>query len=160
MQRPAPFATEFTGIRAMSSDRTSQTHRNRTRARALVRSCTLACAALLLAPGCETINTVTSSGEGDSYAYVMGEMSATETAQLATAMEAARTVLESSGYRVTGFTRDEVRGKIDSATAAGRTARIDFEQVGLDKVRMAIRVGTIGDRAESKRILDAIRLRL
>lgn len=146
----------------MSSDRTSETRRNRTRARAhaAARLRTIACAALLLACGCETINTVASSGEGDSYAYVMGEMSATEVAQLATAMEAARTVLESGGYRVTGFTRDEVRGKIDSATAGGRTARIDFEQVSLDKVRMEIRVGTIGDRAESRRILDAIRLRL
>ncbi len=107
--------------------------------------------------GCETFDT---SGSGDSYSYVMGEMSATESGRLPAAMEAARTVLESSGYRVGTFTRDEVNGKIDAETAQGRTARIEAEQVGLERVRIRVRVGAIGDRAESRRILDAIRLRL
>ncbi|MCW5768772.1 MAG: DUF3568 family protein [Phycisphaeraceae bacterium] len=119
-----------------------------------------AAAALLSAAGCETIDTVSSSGAGDSYSYVMGDMSATEIGQLATAMEAARTVLESSNYRVTSFMRDEVKGTLVAETSQGRAAQMEFEQMGLDRVRMKVRVGVIGDRDESRRILDAIRLRL
>lgn len=119
-----------------------------------------AAGALLSGVGCETIDTVSSSGAGDSYSYVMGDMSATETGQLTTAMEAARTVLESSSYRVTSFMRDEVKGTIVAETSQGRSAQMEFEQMGLDRVRMKVRIGVIGDRAESRRILDAIRLRL
>lgn len=107
--------------------------------------------------GCETLDT---SGSGDSYSYVMGDMSATEEGTLPTAMEAARTVLESSGYRVSIFTRDDVRGSIVAEKAQGREAQMEFEQMGLERVRMKIRVGVVGDRDESRRILDAIRLRL
>lgn len=110
--------------------------------------------------GCETIDTVSSSGAGDSYSYIMGDMSATETGQFATAMEAARTVLESSNYRVTSFVREDVRGTFVAETPQGRSAQMEFEQTGLDRVRMKVRIGVIGDRDESRRILDAIRLRL
>jgi hypothetical protein len=110
--------------------------------------------------GCETIDTVSSSGAGDSYSYVMGDMSATEVGQFTTAMEAARTVLESSSYRVTSFVRDEIRGTIVAETSQGRSAQMEFEQMGLDRVRMKVRIGIVGDRDESRRILDAIRLRL
>jgi hypothetical protein len=107
--------------------------------------------------GCETLDT---SGSGDSYSYVMGDMSATEDGTLPTAMEAARTVLESSGYRVSIFTRDDVRGSIVAEKPQGREAQMEFEQMGLERVRMKVRVGVVGDRDESRRILDAIRLRL
>lgn len=107
--------------------------------------------------GCETLDT---SGSGDSYSYVMGDMSATEEGTLPSAMEAARTVLESSNYRVSIFTRDNVRGSIVAEKAQGREAQMEFEQMGLERVRMKIRVGVVGDRDESRRILDAIRIRL
>ena len=107
--------------------------------------------------GCETLDT---SGSGDSYSNVMGDVSTVEDGRLPAAMEAARTVLESSGYRVGSFTRDDVRGAIVAANQQGREAQMEFEQVGLERVRMKIRVGIIGDGEESRRILDAIRLRL
>lgn len=139
------------------SDATPRPH---ARPRPLI-SALAACALLSTAlPGCETIDTVSSSGAGDSYSYVMGDMSATEVGQLTTAMEAARTVLESSNYRVTSFVRDEIRGTIVAETSQGRSAQMEFEQMGLDRVRMKVRIGVIGDRDESRRILDAIRLRL
>lgn len=130
------------------------------RPRAFIRA--LAAGALLstASMSCETMDTVSSSGAGDSYSYVMGDMSATEVGQFTTAMEAARTVLESSSYRVTSFVRDEIRGTIVAETSQGRSAQMEFEQMGLDRVRMKVRIGIVGDRDESRRILDAIRLRL
>lgn len=106
---------------------------------------------------CESLDT---TGSGDSYSYVMGDLIATEEGTLPGAMEAARTVLESSGYRVTSFTRDEVKGAITGETSQGRSAQLQFEQMGLETVRIQLRIGVIGDRAESRKILDAIRLRL
>lgn len=117
----------------------------------------LAASGHLVTAGCEAFDT---SGSGDSYSNVMGDISATEEGQLPAAMEAARTVLESSSYRITKFTRDDVRGAIVAETPQGRSAQMEFEQMGLERVRMKIRVGVIGDTEESRRILDAIRLRL
>lgn len=107
--------------------------------------------------GCSTLDT---SGSGDSYSYIMGSMSTTETARLPAAFEAARTVLESSGYRVTSMTRDDIKGNLLGEKPQGRQCVIDVEQLGLERVRIEVRVGVIGDRDESRRILDAIRLRL
>lgn len=120
----------------------------------------LAAGVLWVGSGCETVGAVSSSGSGDSYSYVMGDMYTTEETRLPRAFEAARTVLESSGYRVGSMTRDDEKGQISAQRGEGQTVQVALERRGLDKVRIQVRVGVVGDRAESKRILDEIRLRL
>lgn len=110
-----------------------------------------------LAGACSTLDT---SGAGESYAYIMGEMTTTETAYLPAGFEAARTVLEARGYRIKTSDRDDLRGSLLAEGAESSQARIDLEQTGVQRLRISVRIGVVGDREESRRILDGIRSRL
>ncbi|MEA5557681.1 DUF3568 family protein [Nodularia spumigena] len=110
-----------------------------------------------LTGACTTLDT---GGAGSSYAYIMGEMTTTETAYLPAGFEVARTVLEGRGYRIKTSDRDEIRGTLLAENPEGGQARIDLDQLGIQKLRISIRIGIVGDREESRQILDSIRSRL
>jgi hypothetical protein len=120
----------------------------------------LALSLLIAGPISGACSTLDTSGAGESYVYIMGEMTTTETAYLPAGFEAARTVLEARGYRIKASDRNDLRGSLLAEGAESSQARIDLEQTGVQRLKISVRIGVVGDREESRRILDSIRSRL
>ncbi len=127
--------------------------------RASLRRVALLAPALLLAPlsACETSRPAVPSAD---YSQVVGELEAIEQATLDQSWDASLTAMERLGFVVSQRDRSDVEARILAHTQGGREVRIRLSKDTTMLSRIRIRVGTFGDEALSRLILDRIETHL
>ena|ERR1044071_2029692 len=71
--------------------------------------------------------------------------------------KAAKNAVDDLKLMYVASTATKVDGKVTARTAQNETVTIDIEQAGENVSKVNIRVGTVGDEAVSKQILDRIK---
>lgn len=118
-----------------------------------------AAAAALLAPlsACQTSRPAQPSA---NYSQVVGELEAIEQATLDQAWDASLTAMERLGFVVSQRDRNDVEARILAHTQGGREVRLRLSKDTTILSRIRIRVGTFGDEALSRLILERIETHL
>ena len=107
------------------------------------------CAAFLLATGA-------AAGAG-TIAYVTGELRAIDEVELDTAHKAAIDALEELRFAVLYREKDAIYSRIEAATAADTDIKIKMKKTSDALTEIRIRVGVIGNKTLSQRLLDTMR---
>ncbi len=107
------------------------------------------CAAFLLATGA-------AAGAG-TFAYVTGELRAVDEVELETAHKAAIEAVEELNFAVLYKEKDAIHSRIEASTAADTDVKIKMEKTSDSLTEIRIRVGIIGNKSLSQRILETMR---
>ena len=126
--------------------------------RALFGACVLAGAAAAL-PGCLALAVGAAAGVG-TYAYVEGELKTMFDSNLDRTWDATRAAIDDLQFRVEESTKDALGARLVAREADGKTVKINEEAKGGNLTEVRVRVGTFGDEAQSRLILDKIKARL
>jgi hypothetical protein len=113
--------------------------------------------ASLLAFGSGCVAVVVGAAAVTGYAYVSGEIEATETASLTQAWDASLAAMGDLKFTVMNRTKDALEGEIKARDAKDTTIKIQLKYVSKNLTKVQIRVGTFGDEARSQIILGKIR---
>ncbi len=107
------------------------------------------CAAALLGAGA-------AAGAG-GYAYAKGEASQTHAGSFDQVWNATMNALNQMNIKVVRSTRDALGGEIDAKRAAdNQDVTVKVQPVDRDSTRVSVRVGVLGNEADSKRIQQVI----
>lgn len=123
---------------------------------------TLLMASLLtLASGCAlfVVGAVAAGGVA-GYAWVNGEIKATESVSLNQTWEATLAAMGDLQFPVTAKAKDALEGSVTAQNAKNTTIKIDLKYVSNTSTEIRIRVGAFGDEALSRVILDKIKAHL
>jgi len=93
-------------------------------------------------------------------AYVRGELRSTEDAPFERAWTAAQRALRDLEMPVTAQEKDGLSGRIIARAAGDRKVTVRLRKVTGTTTEIRIRVGTWGDEAASRQILESIQRRL
>ncbi len=133
-----------------------------TRSRALGRGLrTVGLTALLIMPrltGCAValLGAGAAAGAG-GYAYVKGEASQTHAGSFDQVWNATTNALNQMNITVVNSKRDALGGEIDAKRAAdNQSVTVKVQPVDASTTRVSVRVGLLGNEADSKRIQQAI----
>jgi hypothetical protein len=107
------------------------------------------CAVLLVGAG-------VAAGAGAA-AYVGGELKSTEAVAFDKAWDASLRGIADMDFTVTRKSRDAAGGSIVARGAGDRRAEVRTRRVAEAVTELRIRIGTFGDEAVSRQLLDAIR---
>lgn len=118
---------------------------------------TLASILGVLSSGCVLV--AGGAAAAGTYVWMDGNVESVESAELSEVHAAALGALDEMGVEITEQRADRTAGRIRAETAAGKTVRIDLEPGGVDRTKVRIRVGTMGDKDLSQAILEAMRKR-
>ncbi len=95
-----------------------------------------------------------------NYSQVVGELEAIEQATLDQTWDASLTAMERLGFVVSQRDRNDVEARILAHTQGGREVRVRLSKDTTILSRIRIRVGTFGDEALSRLILERIETHL
>lgn len=116
---------------------------------------------LLMAPlaGCAAL-AVGAAGAAagvGTYAYVSGRLETIIEAPIDRAWDATRSAVEDDlGFAVERAEHDALKGELRAKQADGTNVRVNLERKGDNLTEVRIRVGTFGDEAQSRLIMDKI----
>ena len=97
----------------------------------------------------------------NGYAWGMGKLTFTTSYNVMRCHDAAITALTELGVALTGDTTDMLAGgRIVGRTAVGNYVTVNLEPQARNNTKIDIRVGILGDEAQSRMIADAIKRRL
>ena len=116
------------------------------------------CASLLvvaLLSGCAAVIIGGAAGAG-TYAYVKGELKATENASLDRVWNASLSALSELEFTVTTRQKDALQGRLVARTASDKRVEIDLKKLSENQTEIRVRVGTFGDEDLSKLIIQKI----
>jgi hypothetical protein len=109
----------------------------------------IGCGVALLAGGA-------AAGAG-SYAYVTGELKATEAVSLENAYQAAQQAMSELEFTVTNKQKDAFYAEVNARRASGKKIKVKLDKESNSVTRIRIRVGTFGDESMSHQILERIK---
>ena len=92
-----------------------------------------------------------------SYAYVTGELKATEAVSLENAYHAAQQAMSDLEFTVTNKQKDAFYAEVNARRASGKKIVIKLDKESSSLTRIRIRVGTFGDESTSHQILERIK---
>jgi len=115
----------------------------------------------VLSSGCVAllVGGAAAAGAG-TVAYVRGELRSTEDAPFERAWAAAQRALRDLEIPVTAQEKDGLSGRITARAAGDRKVTVRLRKVTGTTTEIRIRVGTWGDEAASRQILESIQRRL
>jgi hypothetical protein len=112
---------------------------------------------LAFGSGCVLFVAGAAAGAGVAgYAWVNGEIKATEAASLTRTWEASLSAMADMQYPVTSQIKDALEGNITAHNAKNTDIKIRLKYVSNTSTEIHIRVGTFGDEAVSRIILNKI----
>ena len=123
----------------------------------------LSLSAVLLAGGggCALFVVGAAAGAGAAgYAYVKGELKATEQASLDRTWAASLGAMKDLEFPITKQSKDALTGHLTARNASDKKIEIDLKKISDKATEITIRVGTFGDENLSRVILEKIRKRL
>lgn len=92
-----------------------------------------------------------------SYAYVTGELKASEAVSLENAYQAAQQAMSDLEFTVTDKEKDAFYAEVNARRASGKKIKIKLDKESNSLTRISIRVGTFGDESMSQKILERIK---
>jgi hypothetical protein len=116
---------------------------------------------LALGAGCAAVvvGGAVAAGAG-GYAYVKGEVKATESASLDKAWNATLAAMKDLQYPVTARAKDALSAEVTARNASDKKITVRLTKLFEETTEIRIRVGTFGDEPLSRVILDKIKKRL
>ena len=116
---------------------------------------------LTLTNGCFLFVVSAAAGAGVAgYAYVDGEVSATEGASLNRTWDATLAAMKDLEFPVTSQAKDALEANLTARNASNTSITIKLKNLSNTSTEIRIRVGTFGDEALSRTILNKISARL
>ena len=113
---------------------------------------------LTLGSGCALFVIGAAAGAGaGTYAYVNGELKETEGVSLDTAYTATLAAMNDLQYAVESKPKDGMTATITVRTAADKKIVVTLTKQSATTTEIRIRVGTFGDEALSRQVLDKIK---
>ena len=109
----------------------------------------IGCGVALLAGGA-------AAGAG-SYAYVTGELKATEAVSLENAYHAAQQAMSDLEFTVTNKQKDAFYAEVNARRASGKKITVKLNKKSSSLTEIKIRVGTLGDESMSQQIHETIK---
>lgn len=95
-----------------------------------------------------------------TYAYVSGQLKATESASLDRLWPATQAAVGDLQFSPTSKQKDALGAKLVARSSADKKIQINLKKITDTSTEIRIRVGTWGDETVSRLILDKIRARL
>ena len=116
---------------------------------------------LIFQSGCAVVSIGTGAAAGvGSYAYVSGELEASENASMEHAWDATLQAMQEMQYAVTIQAKDALGGDLIARTAQDKTIEIYLKAITTVNTEFKIRVGTFGDKDLSVAVMDKIKKQL
>lgn len=117
--------------------------------------------ALVLQTGCALLLVGGGAAAGvGGYAYVKGELKATEKASLDKVWDASLAAMQELQFAVTAQAKDALTGELTARTAQDKKVTIQLKALPDSSTEIKVRVGTFGDEALSLVIMDKIKKHL
>jgi hypothetical protein len=101
------------------------------------------------------VGAIAVAGAG-GWAYISGEMKATEQAPLDRVWNAALATMKDLEYPVTYKTKDALNAELKAVNSSGTTIDINIKKLSDNATEVRIRVGTFGDQNLSRIIIGKI----
>jgi len=113
---------------------------------------------LIFESGCAVLLVGAAAGAGaGTYAYVNGELKETDNVAYDTAGDATLAAMKDLGYAVVDNKKDALTTKITAVSTGDKKVYITLTKQSATATEISIRVGTFGDEALSRQILDKIK---
>lgn len=114
-----------------------------------------------LGAGCAVVAVGAAAGAGAAgYAYVSGVLISTESATLDRTWNATLAAMKDLQFPVTSQRKDALQADLVARNAFDKRISIKLKKVAEQSTEVRIRVGTFGDEAASRAILEKIKKRL
>jgi hypothetical protein len=115
---------------------------------------------LLATAGCVGALVAGAAAGAGGYAYVKGELKATESAPLDRMWNATLAAMKDLEFPVTSQRKDALEAELTARNASDKKVAIKLKKVSEAATEVHIRVGTLGDEALSRVIMEKIKARL
>ena len=115
--------------------------------------------AILFGSGCAAVVVGAAAGAG-AIIYHQGELRSSETANYDVAWDASLAGLKDLNYVVVDKLKGALKGRIIARAPGDKKVTIDLEKESGMATRIGIRIGTLGNEAQSRTVLDAIKKHL
>lgn len=113
---------------------------------------------LALSNGCLLFVAGAAAGAGiGTYAYVSGELSASEAIRLDKAWKATLAGVQNLGYTITEKQKNALEGRLVARGPGDKKVQVKLTKKSDTVTELRIRVGTFGDENLSRQILDKIK---
>jgi hypothetical protein len=127
----------------------------------MIGRCLTAMLAPVLLSGCVTGVLVAGAAVGvGGIAYEKGELRSTQNGSLDQTWEATQAAVQELQLPVVDKTKDGLNAQLEARTGNDKKIHIRLKKEGEALTEIRIRIGTFGDEAQSRSILDAIKKRL
>ena len=117
------------------------------------------CVGVLSSYGCAALVVGGAAGAG-TVAYVRGELKAVEDVSLDRAWPAAKQAMSDLEFSVTKSEKDAFNGELVARGAGDKKVVVELKRQSDSVTEIKIRVGTFGDEAMSRKILETIKKHL
>lgn len=97
---------------------------------------------------------------GAAAVYAGGDLEATVDAPVRDTYDATREAMRELGFRMTKSRADALTGEVVALDSRDKKIEVNLESKGEKLTYISIRIGIVGDKADSMRILDAIKRNL
>jgi hypothetical protein len=114
------------------------------------------CVSVLLSCGCAALVVGGAAGAG-AVAYVRGELKSLEDVTVAQAWVAAKQAMSDLEFSVTSEEKDAFNGQLIARGASDKKITVNLARKSDVVTEVRIRVGTFGDEAMSRKILETIK---
>ncbi len=112
---------------------------------------------LVLGSGCILFVAGAAAGAGvGGYAYINGEVKATESASIDRTWDATLAAMQDLQFPVTSKAKDALEANLTTRNASNTNISIKLKNLSNTSTEIRIRVGTFGDEAMSRTILNKI----
>jgi len=116
---------------------------------------------LMLCSGCVAAALVAGAGAGaGTYSYIKGELQITYNEPIQKVWPKALAAVKTLNLSVRSKEMDALGGTIDARRVDGTAVKVQLEPAGDKSTKVAVRVGTFGNKEQSERIHSAIRKQL
>ena len=115
--------------------------------------------ATLLGGGCAVVVVGAAAGAG-AIIYHKGELRSSEAVNYDNAWNASLAGLKDLNYVVVDQTKGGLKGRIIARAPGDKKVTVDLEKESGTVTRIGIRIGTVGNEAQSRIVLDAIKKHL
>lgn len=110
----------------------------------------------ILTTGCVAVVAGGAVGAG-GYAYVAGELKATENASMDRVWSATQKAVADLKFFPTSTAKDELEAKLEARTGTDRSVTLRLKSLADGATEVRVRVDTFGNKEISERILERIR---
>lgn len=122
--------------------------------------CAVLTLAALLASASGCVAVAAAGAGAGTYAYITGNLEKTIDAPIDRVYQATIAAVEDMGYTLSDSRADALEARVEAQQADGTDVKINLDARGESATRTSIRVGLIGDKEQSIRILERIESRL